>query len=97
VAEKVDQDIGVGQHLHRFLRGKGSGNGVSISANTGPYRRNALSISSRIRTSCKARVTVSVSVRAPQIFLARWTRAGSMSQVFFTAAIRAILTFIRIV
>ena len=42
-----------------------------------------------------ARVTVSVLVRAPQIFCARRTSTGSMSQVFLTAAIRMILTRVR--
>jgi hypothetical protein len=88
ITEESDQHVSVEHNLHgcRVYRPGTAeeGNRSSISANAGPWRRNALSISSRIRIPDRACVTVSVSVRAPQIFLARWTSTGSISQVFLT-------------
>ena len=94
IAKEVDPDICIEQNFHLRRRGIWSGNTFSISASTGAWRRKALLIWSRIRISLSARVTVSVSVRAPQSFCAWRTSTGSMSQVFLTVGIRMILTFL---
>ena len=86
---------GCREDLHRRRGAWASGKTSSMSAKAGPYHRNALSISSWTTTSRRALVTVSVSVRAPQIFCARRTSAGSMSHVFFTGGIRVMLSVVR--
>jgi hypothetical protein len=57
-----------------------------MPANTGLCRRNALVDFIADRNFAQCRVTVSASVRAPRIFLARRTSKGSISQVFLTVA-----------